>query len=452
MAEREAHVSTKLLRFFYRATTMLGPATNRVWHPVETAKMVIGEAASGTGRILFVDDDPFYREMAEDALVGAGYEVSLLDSGGAAIAALDKTPFDLVVLDLGMPAISGFDVLDKVRSSLRNPNVPVLVITGHDDAESVSRAFDGGAISFLVKPLNWMLFVHHVQFVLKAARAEGDLRRANRTAEFMSDLKSRLVGTLVTEFQTPLRNAAGFATLLHQEPDGPIQSDLYRAWIGELFRAVERLNATHLKMLNFGRSLSESITLKEEIVAIGPLVGTIVQGCSDAARRRHLQLIDRIDVSPDLEVTADRVLIAQALRNVVENAIRLSRRGTAITVRVDVDTAGQLLIEITDTTPSMSASEIDDVLGLKPYAASKPETVEASTGMKLSRVLVDAHQGKMTLRSLGDGMLTELRLPRQRVIWPIAASSDADRLRQVAAALQAATAAQQPANRWRVAV
>lgn len=430
--------------------------------------MVIGEPTLSTGRVLFVDDDPFYREMAKDALAGAGYEVTLLDNGSAAIAALDQTPFDLVVLDLGMPGISGFDVLDKVRASRRNPNVPVLVITGHDDAESVSRAFDGGAISFLVKPLNWMLFVHHVQFVLKAARAEGDLRRANRTAEFMSDLKSRLVGTLVTEFQTPLRNAAGFATLLHQEPDGPIQSELYRAWIGELFRAVERLNATHLKMLNFGRSLSESITLKEEIIAIGPFVATILQGCSDGARRRHLQMVERIDVSPDLEVTADRVLLAQALRNVVENAVRLSRRSTTVGVRVDVDTAGQLLIEITDTTPSMSTSEIDDILGLKPYAASKPETVEASTGMKLSRVLIDAHQGKMSLRSLGDGMLTELRLPRQRVIAPVrtsspgtgsklAPTSDVDRLRKVAAALQAA-ATGEPApidqlapNRWRAA-
>ena len=413
--------------------------------------MVIGEPPSGTTRVLFVDDDPFYREMAEDALVGAGYDVSLLDSGAAAIAALDKSQFDLVVLDLGMPGISGFDVLDKIRSSRRNANVPVLVITGHDDAESVSRAFDGGAISFLVKPLNWMLFVHHVQFVLKAARAEGDLRRANRTAEFMSDLKSRLVGTLVTEFQTPLRNAAGFATLLHQEPDGPIHSELYRAWIGELFRAVERLNATHLKMLNFGRSLSESITLNEEIIAIGPLVATIAQGCSDTARRRHLQLIEKIEVSPDLEVTADRVLLAQALRNVIENALRLSRRGTTVTVRVSVDSAGQLVFETTDTTPILSSSEIDDILGLKPYAASKPEMVEASTGMKLSRVLVDAHQGKMSLRSIGDGMHTELRLPRQRVIPLVPMTTDIDRLKQVAAALQAAAnrEPQPQGDRWR---
>ncbi len=398
--------------------------------------MITPQPIAAAGRVLFVDDDPFYREIAQDALVSAGYAVSMAESGADAIEIVDKSQLDLVVLDLGMPGVTGFDVIDAIRVSRRNQNVPILVITGHDDAESVARAFDGGATSFLAKPLNWVLFVHHVEFVLKAARAEADLRHANRSTEFMSDLKSRLVGTLVTEFQSPLRNAAGFAKLLSEEADGPIQSDLYRAWIGELFRAVERMSATHLKMLNFGRALSEGITLKEEIIAIGPLIATITQGCSEAALRRHLRLVTAIDVPTELEITADRVLLAQAIRNVIDNAIRLSRRATDVTVRCGVDASGQLFIEVTDTTPALNAGAIEDILGLKPYASTRPEAVEVSTGMKLSRVLIDAHQGKMLMKSLGEGMLTEMRLPRQRVIGTPAATDHVNRLREVAAALQ----------------
>jgi two-component system, sensor histidine kinase and response regulator len=403
---------------------------------VEGRLVITAEPVAAMGRVLFVDDDPFYRDIAQETLASAGYVVSMAESGAAAIDSLDRAQFDLVVLDLGMPGVTGFDVISAVRAGRRNQNVPILVITGHDDADSVARAFDGGATSFLAKPLNWMLFVHHVQFVLKAARAEADLRHANRTTEFMSDLKSRLVGTLVTEFQSPLRNAAGFSKLLSEEADGPIQSDLYRAWIGELHRAVERMSATHLKMLNFGRSLSEGITLKEEIIAIGPLIETIVQGCSEAALRRHLRLMTAIDVVPELEITGDRVLLAQAIRNVIDNAIRLSRRATDVTVRVGTDSAGQLFIEVSDTTPPLSASEIEDILGLKPYASTRPESVEASTGMKLSRVLIDAHQGKVHMKSLGEGMLTELRLPRHRVLGAQAATDQVNRLREVAAALQ----------------
>jgi two-component system, sensor histidine kinase and response regulator len=396
---------------------------------------MITPAPVSVGRVLFVDDDPFYREIAQDTLASAGYDVSMAESGTAAIDILDRSSYDLVVLDLGMPGVSGFDVIESVRAGRRNQNTPILVITGHDDADSVARAFDGGATSFLAKPLNWVLFVHHVQFVLKAARAEADLRNANRTAEFMSDLKSRLVGTLVTEFQSPLRNAAGFSKLLSEEADGPIQSDLYRAWIGELHRAVERMSATHLKMLNFGRSLSEGITLKEEIIAIGPLVETIVQGCTEAAMRRHVGIVTAISVPAEMEITGDRVLLAQAIRNVMDNAIRLSRRATDVAIRVGTDSAGQLFIEVTDTTPPLSNSEIEDILGLKPYASTRPETVEVSTGMKLSRVLIDAHQGKVQMKSLGEGMLTEMRLPRHRVLGAHAATDQVQRLREVAAAL-----------------
>ena len=67
--------------------------------------MVIGDSKPGTGRILFVDDDPFYREMAQSALAGAGYDVSLLDGGAAAVAALEATKFDLVVNLIAAKAI-----------------------------------------------------------------------------------------------------------------------------------------------------------------------------------------------------------------------------------------------------------------------------------------------------------------------------------------------------------
>lgn len=401
--------------------------------------MIRTEASAGPGRVLFVDDDAFYRDIARDSMTSAGYVVSVAASGVEAMQALETGQFDLAVLDLCMPGLSGFEVIEAIRGGKRNPNVPILVITGHDDAESVARAFDSGATTFLAKPLNWILFVHHVQFVLKAARAESELRHANRTAEFMSDLKSRLVGTLVSEFQAPLRNAAGFARLLLEEADGPIASELYRDWIGELHRALERMSATHLKMLNFGRSLSEGITLKDETVAIGSLVAALVHGSNEAAARRLIRVHAKIDLPAGFEILADPVLLAQAVRNVVDNAIRLSRRNTDVAVRVGIDASGHLSIEVADTSTPLGPSEIEDILGLKPFATPRLDTIQASTGMKLSRVLIDAHQGKMLMKSLGEGMLTELRLPRQRVLGVPSAADQANRLRTVASSIYTAS-------------
>jgi two-component system, sensor histidine kinase and response regulator len=390
-----------------------------------------------TGRILFVDDDPFYRDLAAGTLDDARYNVTLADGGAAALAALDGGAFDLLVLDLAMPDVSGFEVLEQLRAGKKQANMPVLVITGHDDAESVARAFDIGATSFLAKPLNWMLLVHHVQFVLKAARAEADLRRATRTAEFMSDLKSRLVGTLVTEFQGPLRSGLGFAKLLKEEADGPIESLSYKAWVAELHHAMEKLNTTHLKMLNFGRSLSEQIDINEEVVQLAIVVDGVVEALADAARRRQISLVVQSSLPVGLEIRGDSVLLAQALRGILENAVKFSKRASEIVLRLDKGDNGHLSIEIDDQTPPLSATQIDEILGVKALSVGRADTVALSTGLKMSRVLMEAHQGAMHLRSTGEGMLTELRLPRARVLGLATPDVAASRLRDVAAALRA---------------
>jgi CheY-like chemotaxis protein len=125
-------------------------------------------------RVLFADDDAFFRDMGAGALLDAGYDVVDAHDGASALAVLDQTqpnapaPVDLIVLDLEMPGVSGYDVMTKIRAEHADQHIPIIVITGHEDTASVERAFTLGATSFLAKPLNWSLFVHHVKFVLKA--------------------------------------------------------------------------------------------------------------------------------------------------------------------------------------------------------------------------------------------------------------------------------------------
>jgi CheY-like chemotaxis protein len=401
--------------------------------------MPLDDIPSQAGRVLFVDDDAFYRDLASEALASAGYDVKLASDGRMALNLLAQNRFDLIVLDIAMPGLSGFDVLTQIRGTPSLVDLPVLVITGNDDAESVVRAFDLGATSFLGKPLNWLLFVYHVQFVQKAARTQADLRQATRTAEFMSDLKSRLVGTLVTEFQSPLRSALGFARLLKEEADGPIESSHYRAWIGDLHTAVERLGATHVKMLNFGRALADSIVIEDEPVELAPLIVSVLQSASTVAARRQLTLTFDDLLPKGLQLQADSVFLTQALRGVIDNAVRLSRRKTIISVAAVMDPAGNIVVRITDTCPPLTPAQTDEIFGVRPFAPAKAETVETTTGLKLTRVLVEAHQGLLRLHSNSDvGLISELQLPAHRIIQPALPDATADRLWEASRQLQAA--------------
>ena len=90
--------------------------------------------------------------------------------------------FDLVVTDLEMPRIDGFDLLGRMRADPRWERLPVIVATGRDDVEAIDRAFQAGATAFVTKPLNWRLLTYQLKFMLRSARAESALLRARQEA------------------------------------------------------------------------------------------------------------------------------------------------------------------------------------------------------------------------------------------------------------------------------
>lgn len=385
-------------------------------------------------RVLFADDDAFYRDMGAGALADAGYDVVEAGDGAAALEVLDQSqnataPVDLIVLDLEMPGLSGYDVMTKIRAEYADKHIPIIVITGHEDTESVERAFTLGATSFLAKPLNWSLFVHHVKFVLKADESRREAREATRVAESMSGLKSRLIGMLVNEFQSPLQSAYGFATLLKQETDGPIQSQLYRSWIDEVATSLQRLRSTHVKMLNFGQSLTDGLTIKSDIVPLEALITDAVAATQDAMHRRQLTLTVHQNAPRRLRLEADPVLLLQAVRTVLDHAEQFSHRASSVELETSIDDEGALVIAVRDTTPALNARQIAAALGLEDHAPQGRGAAKAeSTGLGMSRVLLEAHQGSMRMSALpGGGMLTEMIVPKSRIVQAEAAPAIAPR-------------------------
>jgi DNA-binding response OmpR family regulator len=136
-------------------------------------------------RILYVDDDPILREFAVVNLATEHASVETAADGRAALAAIAAEPPDLVLLDLDMPEIDGFQVLESLRADPKFQDLPVIVVTGREDVEAVDRAFQAGATSFVVKPLNWRLLSHQLRYVHRSAMNERTLAAERATAQAM---------------------------------------------------------------------------------------------------------------------------------------------------------------------------------------------------------------------------------------------------------------------------
>ena len=129
-------------------------------------------------RILIVDDDATALALMRAALKKSGFDVSAASSGQAAFDLFDATPFDMVMLDVDMPEMSGYQVCTALRLKA-DPLLPIVMVTGLDDISSVEAAYHSGATDFIAKPFNWALIGHRVKYLMRSRDASLALRAAN---------------------------------------------------------------------------------------------------------------------------------------------------------------------------------------------------------------------------------------------------------------------------------
>ena len=136
---------------------------------------------SNAPRLLVIDDDLLLRGMAARALRHGGFHVTEADSGERGLAHLAEAAFDLILLDVVMPGLDGFETCRRVRATPMGERLPVLMMTGLNDVESIEKAYDAGATDFITKPVQWGLLVHRVRYGLRVANAVHELQRGRES-------------------------------------------------------------------------------------------------------------------------------------------------------------------------------------------------------------------------------------------------------------------------------
>jgi len=139
-----------------------------------------GMPAGPSTRVLVVDDDPTTRLLVSESLRLCGFEVTEAENGQEALQAFDRTGPAIVVTDVMMPVMDGFETCAALRERKSGAQTPVLMMTGLDDHESIDRAFQVGATDFITKPVNYPLLGHRVRYLLRASEAMARVAASER--------------------------------------------------------------------------------------------------------------------------------------------------------------------------------------------------------------------------------------------------------------------------------
>ena len=133
---------------------------SRIWRSLKNAHVQSSARymdADTDANILLVDDQELNRDVLAHRLQKSGYNISTVANGKEAFEALDNAHFDLVLLDIMMPDISGIEVLKQIRHSGKYPDVPVIMVTALDDMDTINECMEVGADDYIMKPLNTTL-------------------------------------------------------------------------------------------------------------------------------------------------------------------------------------------------------------------------------------------------------------------------------------------------------
>lgn len=125
-------------------------------------------------RVLLIDDDPTQRLLARDALESHGFLVEEAADGPEGIVKTLVSKPDLIILDIVMPVLDGFTVCDELRHHKTARSIPILIVTGLDDPQSIERGFQLGATDYISKPVNWQALPVRAKFILRNTKLRGE--------------------------------------------------------------------------------------------------------------------------------------------------------------------------------------------------------------------------------------------------------------------------------------
>lgn len=290
-----------------------------------------------TALALIVDDDPVIRQLARAALERSGWSVEEAENGSDALGVFQRLPPDVVLLDVMMPGMDGFATCAALRTLPEAAHVPVLIMTGLDDHDSITRAYDAGATDFLTKPLNGLLLAHRVRYIVRSNRVMQELRASRASLAEARDaalegtrLKSEFLATVSHEIRTPMNGILGMTECLLDTPLTTEQRD----YADTIHKSGEELLLIVNDILDFSNFDSGKLQLEKADVELSQLVNGVVGLFQDRARSKGVTLSSLMPMQMPAGLRGDAVRLRQILSNLIGNAVKFTERGE-IVVRVE---------------------------------------------------------------------------------------------------------------------
>jgi two-component system sensor histidine kinase/response regulator len=363
--------------------------------------------ADSKGNILVVDDTPAYLEALRGMLKDQGYRVRPVTNGRLALAAVEAERPDLILLDVNMPDMNGFETCERLHADARFAEIPVIFLSALSDTEDKVRALSAGGVDYVTKPFESAEVLARVETHLRIHRLQEQLAAQYQDLKRLESLRDSLTHMIVHDLRSPLQGILTHLQLL--ELDGVALGADNLDSVKQGLKSTRSLIRMISAVLDVSRLEAGEMPLRPTETDLSAAVKDALDNLSGLVVDRDVEVDDS---AGSVSATFDRSVIARVVANLVGNALNFTPEDGSIVIRV-TRRGERACIEVADTGPGIPPEYQTRIFEKFGQVDAGPEK-KMSTGLGLAfcKLAVDAHGGEIGVESVvGEGSTFWFTLP-----------------------------------------
>ena len=339
--------------------------------------------------ILVVDDQPTNIKVIA-SILGQKYSLSFANNGMNALKILEKSIPDLILLDIMMPEMDGFEVCKRIKENEKTKEVPVVFLTAKTDIEDIIKGFEVGAVDYITKPFKPVEMEMRVKNHL-------NLFHSRKEIELVNKEKDKFFSIIAHDLRSPFNAIVGFSQLLLEQVNNR-DFDGIEQYAGIILRSAELALGLQNNLMEWAQSQTGRIEFNPIRFETDKLINEVALLFTDIASQKSIAL--NLEMVQPSSVFADKSMIGTVLRNLISNAIKYTKPGGSITITSYLHDNG-VRIAVSDTGIGIPQIAIDNLFRIDKNQSTPGTQDELGTGLGLilCKEFVEKHGGQIEVES-----------------------------------------------------